>query len=671
MVNDNKSKNILTIEKCMEQVDLIDYYITKNILKIIANKKNYEFIKLNIFLLSINNKNNKNALIILLENGKFKIIKQLVEYDHEILNYKNIHENNLFKLMLSIDFFYDLILNLIEKLERKYIIHLITCKNKYEQNFIDNLIVLLNSNSQFYYLTSSNDIKKNELLNKLLNITHAIYLLDIEKYTLMINKLCKTIKNQNFLIDIFKKIQINNFDIYPDSNLFSCIDYLIFNEYFVVLLYLLDKINYIEFTNIDDNIIFNLCENSKLDNKTKSDIVIQILYKSNIAKFKNNKNQTIFYWLISNYHIDIKIIINFYDFINIYEQDIYGKSLFNLIKNKYNINEIKIIKKTFLPQFIDIKFFEKAYKKINIKNKLIKTDIGVFTSNILHNMLYTIYILNSYQNIIKIPCFDIKSDKIKKYNQLIEISNNEKSLTGYIKLYFSSFTKWMPHLIIWKNKFNYWIDPHLLDYISSNKYVPFIHIKLSIYLINDTSIRHSNVIIIDNINKVVERFEPYGEMIFTNSIDINNMIQTQIAIPLEYKFVFAQPYPGFQSRSDEFAKYNKSYGDPMGFCLAWSFLYIDIKMSLFKNKININPIDFINWYIINKFDKDLKIDTNINKTNKYILFIRFYSRYLDSKKNEIINKFGLEPSLSYLNDLDKDYQSKLINYINNEIDLFS
>ena len=670
MVN-NKSIDILTIDKCMEQIDMTDYYITKNILKIVSNKKNFEFIKSNIFLLSINNKNNKNALIILLENGKYKLIEELIDYNYEILNYKNIHENNLFKLLLSYDYFYDLIFNLIKKLERKYAIQIITCKNKYDLDFVDNLIVLLNSNSQFYYSTLDNDIEKKKLLNKLINIAYSIYLLDADKYTELITKLCKIIQNQNFLLDIFKYFKIDNLDIYPDPNLYLCVDYLIFNEYFDVLVYLLDKINYIEFTNIDDNNIFNLCENSKLDIKTKLKIIIQILHKSNIAKFKNNKNQSIFYWLISNYNIKIKTIVNFVDYINIYEQDIYGKTLFNLIENKYNSNDIIKIKKKFSAQSMDERNFEKTYKKINIKNKLIKSDIGVFTSNIMHNMLYTIYILNSHKNIIKIPNCVFSKKKIKKYNELIEISNNEKSITSYIKLYFNNFTQWIPHLIIWKNKYDYLIDENLQEYIIKNKSVNFIYIKLSVYLMNDTSIRHSNIIIIDNINKIVERFEPYGEMIFTNSVDINNMIQTQIATPLGYEFVFSQPYPGFQSRSDEFAKYNKSYGDPMGFCLAWSFLYIDIKMELFKNNININPIDFINWYIINKFDIDFNIDTNINKTNKYILFIRFYSRYLDMKKNEIIKKFGLDPSQSYQNDLEPDYQMKLIRNVNNELNLFS
>lgn len=667
----SKDNNKLTIAKCMEQVDMTDYYITKNILKIISNKKNFEFLKNNIFLLGLNNKINKNPLIILLEGGKFNQVEKLINYNFEILNFKNIHENNLFKSLLGYDYFYDLILNSIKNLERSFIINILTYTNRLGHNFIDNLIVLLNSNYNYYYENTNTKTNNNKiLLEKLIDIAYNIYSLDAEKYTLIITKLCKIISNQNFLMDILKYFNIDNFDVYPDSNLYLCVDYLVLNEYFEVLLYLLDKINYIEFTNIDDNIIFKLCENPSIDTKIKSDIIIKILNKSNIAKFKNNKNQNILYWLISKYDIDTKIIIKFIDYINIYEQDIYGQTLFDLIENKYDKKNISIIKKYFSKQINNKNIFLQIYSKINIKNKLIKSDIGIFTSNIIHNMIYTIYILDNNQNIIKIPSYDMSNEQISYSSELIEISNNEKSLTGYIKLFFLNFTKFCPYLVVWKNKYNYWIDPNLLSSIQKNKSVNFIYIKLSVYLIDNISVRHSNVILVDNVNKIVERFEPYGEMIFANSVDINNMIQTRIATPLGYKFVFSQPYPGFQSRSDEFAKYNKNYGDPMGFCLAWSFLYIDIKMELFKNKINLNPIDFINWYIINKFDKDFNIDSENNKTNKYILFIRFYAKYLDSKKNQIIKKFGLDPSLSYQNDLDSNYQDKLIQSINNQLELF-
>jgi hypothetical protein len=664
-----KNNIVLTIDICLQHVDMIDYYITKNIIEIITNKKNFEFIKSNIFLLAVNNKNNKNSLIILLENGKYKIVKELIEYDYKILYYKNIYENNLFKLLLNYDYFYDLILDKINNLEKNFIIKIIISNNKYDNNFIDNLIILLNSNSSYYFYKDNNDNKK-ILLNKIINITYNIFLLDSEKYTFIISKLCKSIKDENFLLEILKKFNIENLDIYPDLNLFLCIDYLIINEFFEIFLFILDKINYIEFTNIDDNIIFKLCENNNIDINTKSNIIIKILYKSNITKFKNNKNQNIFYWLINEYNINKKIIMNFIDYINIYEQDIYGKTLFDLITEKFSKPDIKQIKTFFSKQYFNKNEFEKIYKKINIKNKLIKSDIGVFTSNIIHNMLYTIYILNTHENIIKIPYFTLSNENKNYYKEQIEISNNEKSLINYINLFFINFNKWLPHLIIWKNKYNYWIDPNLIDSIKKSKSIDFLYIKLSVYLINNTSIRHSNIIIIDNNKKIVERFEPYGEMIFTNTIDINNMIQTQIANQLGYKFIFVQPYPGFQSRSDEFAKFNKSYGDPMGYCLAWSFLYIDIKMELFKNKIDINPIDFINWYIINKFTNDFKIDNNINKTNKYILFIRYYAKYLDLKKNEIIKKFNLNQNLIYLDDMDLDFQNKIIKNINKELDTF-
>lgn len=661
----NQELNDLTIPICMKQVDMVDYYITKNILKMISNKKNFEFVKSNIFLLSINNLNNKNSLIILLENGKYDIIDKLINHDYNILNYKNIDENNLFKSMLCYNYFYDFIANLISNLEKNFIINIITFQNTDGKNFIDNLITLLNLNDKYYYNNSDDD--KKILLNKLINIAYCIYLLDSEKHTLLITKLSKVIFNQVFLLDIFKKFNIDNFDIFHDDDLLTCIDYLIINEHLEVLLFLLDKVNYIEFTNFYDNIVFKFCENNNINLNIKSNILIQILNKSNIAKLKNNKNQNIFYWLISNYQIDVKTLINFKDYINIYEQDINGKSLFYFIKNKYCTKDLKIIKKTFYNQFIDEKVYFLTYKKINLKKKLIKSDIGIFTSNVVHNMLYTLYILNNNQKIIKIPNHKLTNNDIQKYKELIGISNNE---INYIDIYFSFFNKWLPHLIVWKNKYNYFIDRNLLSSIQENNKIRFIYIKLSLYIKESSSVRHSNVLILDNIEKTVERFEPYGEMIYTSSNDINDLIITQIANPLGYKFIFIQPYPGFQSRSDEYAKFNKSYGDPMGFCLAWSFLYIDIKMELFKNKIKINPIDFINWYIINKFNEDFNIDYNINKTNKYILFIRYYSRYLDLKKNEIIKKFKLDSSIIYQQNLDNNYMLKLVDCINNELNLY-
>ena len=665
-----KKNKTFTIEIFLKQVDLVDFYITKNILNIIKNQKKFEFLKSNIFLLSVINKNNKNALILLLEHGKFNIVEDLINLEPNILDYKNANENNLFKTLLGYEYFYKLILFLIESLERDFVIKLLIGKNTSGMNFIDNLIMLLNTNYEYFYTNNKFDFDKKKLLDILLNITKNIYLLDVEKNTLIITKLCKSIIDDKFLLDILETFKINDLDIYPDSNMLTCIDYLVFNGYTNVLIYLLEKVNYIQFINIDDNMIFKLLSSSKINFELKSEILLKILVKSNISKFKNNKNQNIFYWLIGEYDISADIIINFSEQINIYEQDIYGKTLYDIIINKYSKKDIKLIEKCSSNQLWNKNQFEKVCKKINMTKKLVKSDVGIFTSNIVHNMLYTIYILRAYKKNITIPYYLQSNEYKKKQEEFIDMSNNEKDIIGYLKLVFYNFNTWIPHLILWKNKYNYWFDPNLIDSIkqSKTKGINFVYIKLSVYLLDNTNTRHSNVIIIDNSSKVVERFEPYGEMIFTNSFDINQMIRSHIAVPLGYEFVFVQPYPGFQSRSDEFAKYNKTYGDPMGFCLAWSYLYLDIKLELFNLGSKINPIDFINWYIVNKFSKDFNIDDKSNKTNKYILFIRYYARYLDMEKNKLIKEFNLDPSLSYQADMDIDYHNNIIKNINDELE---
>lgn len=662
----NKQDDILSVKKCLTQVDLVDFYITKNIVKIASNE--FEFLKSHIFLTGITNKNNKNGLIILLEANKYDIVKKLIENNPSILAYKNVYENNLIKTLLAYDYFYDLINDYILNYDRNFMIKILTKTNSQEVNFVDNLVSLINLNST--NITKSNsdlDTYENVLLKKTILMGKNIHLMDCEKQTLIITKLSKVIMDENFLLRIFKYFSMDNFDAYPDKNLLNCIDYLIINGHYECLHYMLDKINHIEFINIDDNFLFKFVQDEGINLELRTNVILKILYKSNIAKFKNNKNQNIFYFLLNQYNIEPNILTNFSDTINLYEQDIYGISLYDILKKKFK--KINNIEKQFKNAKKNFDNFEKINKKMRINKKLIKSDIGIFMSNMTHNMLYTLVILKHSHKFMQIPYHIMTLEQKKNQLELMEMSNNEKSIIGYIRLFFNNYCTWMPHLILWKNKCNYWIDPNLIDSIRTLilKKVKFVYVKLSVYLSGKSDTRHSNVIIIDNVSKIVERFEPYGEMIFTNSTDINLMIKSQIASKLGYEFIFVQPYPGFQSRSDEFAKYNKSYGDPMGFCLAWSFMYIYVKMELFRLGSNINPIDFINWYVINKFSKDFNIDKDENKTNKYILFIRYFAMYLDTEKNKLIKSYGLEPGLSYQTDFEEKYHAKLVENINADL----
>ncbi len=75
------------IKDYLKQVDMIDLYITKNICNIVKNKKEFDYIKSNIFLLGFNNKNRKNSLRVLLDNSDYLVIEELITHNNEILNY--------------------------------------------------------------------------------------------------------------------------------------------------------------------------------------------------------------------------------------------------------------------------------------------------------------------------------------------------------------------------------------------------------------------------------------------------------------------------------------------------------------------------------------------------------------------------------------------------------
>jgi len=132
------------INKYLEQVDLIEYNITKNICKLIKNKNDKKIIYNNIFLLGINNKNNKTSLEILLENNEYDEIIELINYDYKILDYKNKNEINFLTRLLEHDYFYSRINNIINKIEDEFKLKIFTDNNVNKDNFIDKIISIIN-----------------------------------------------------------------------------------------------------------------------------------------------------------------------------------------------------------------------------------------------------------------------------------------------------------------------------------------------------------------------------------------------------------------------------------------------------------------------------------------------------------------------------------------------
>jgi hypothetical protein len=578
-------------DKYLIKVDLIDYYITKNICSLIEKEESYNIIINNPILLSVVNKLNKNSLMILLENKKYEIIKNLIATNNNLLGFKNYNENTLFNILLQHNILYDYINEIILTFNSCIVIELLTSKNKDDETFQNLIIKLLNECVNYNVIE----------YKKIIEIFKSIIKLNNENKILLITIICREIKKNEMTFDILNRIIPLDFEtIYSDEYLLNAIDYLLIKNDINSIELILNRTKKIKFCNFENLFLFNYVENNDFDEKI-TNILLLLIEKSNINKFKNKNNENLLEILINNNKIEIDKL----------------KKYFELFGMKNNIKKIK------------------NNKILNLKEILMKAELNIFLSSPIYNMLYLLHILKKYDNVI-IP-YNIKSqEEIINDNLLLNLSDIDYFLSSYLKIYKNDYNSFTPHLIIWKNKWNYYIDNNLIDFLKTNINKRYVLIKLSIVLLENSDTRHANYLIVDNKKKIIERFEPYGEIEIGNSLELNKMIDNNICKKINYQFCFSQLYPGFQIKSDELNIYNKNIGDPSGYCLAWCYMYIEVKL-IYENSDTAN---IINNYIINKFSKDFnEIDSSMNK---YIYFIRYYSKYLDSNKNKLLKSFGIK-----------------------------
>jgi hypothetical protein len=93
----------------------------------------------------------------------------------------------------------------------------------------------------------------------------------------------------------------------------------------------------------------------------------------------------------------------------------------------------------------------------------------------------------------------------------------------------------------------------------------------------------------------------------------------------------------FQTLSNDGEFENKKLGDPVGYCLAWTFWYIEMRIN--------NPL--YEPYEIVKISIG-KIKDLYNKSlNPFIDFIRDYAFTLNSNKNNLLQKFKISKDKFY------------------------
>jgi hypothetical protein len=289
-----------------------------------------------------------------------------------------------------------------------------------------------------------------------------------------------------------------------------------------------------------------------------------------------------------------------------------------------------------------------------------KSNNGLFNSDIIHNMMYFIYILRKY-NLSSIPLYKNNEDRMKRVNlilaklsyQNIPYDSFYMGLRELLMIGYDIFPELMPSVILWKSRDLNWIDPDfdlcIKNIMKSDK--RFIIVKVSHFPRPDSL--HANVIIYDKDDSSYRRFEPYGYISTDDEMYLDKLVMDSILKVRKNKITYYKPGDflengKFQSISNDSSLDVRKLGDPLGYCLAWCLWYIELKLN--------NPGMKEKELIQKAADKILEI--YCESTTPYIDFIRDYGRKLNDEKDKLFEEFNIDRenfyNISYnTSDLDK------------------
>lgn len=604
----NKKKwNIENINKPIYEKNYFIHYISFN-----GDEKIYSKYKNYIDLYKINNSGDTGAHIAA-KLGYIKLLKEMIQKNPEILNKKNNKKNTILNILST----NNNLLNYIFKNYKKYITTINNKNNKGNTLLLSNIISQNENNIKLLIKNGANinypkkippiilATLKNDLnMVKILKDNGAdINIKDKYYKTAFITSIIK--KNK----EITKYLLDNNVDYNYTGGEgdYNPVTIALINKDIDILNILLSKdINLNQqnrFLETPAHILFKLLYN-KSYKKITYDIRKKILENTHNLNKQNIKGNTILHYLFKN------------DNWKKYKKILSNKKLEVSLKNKKNITPLSLIKnKKEIQKFILKNNFDK--KNLTEKNnlKIIEykySNLNKFNPTIIFNIIYTLILLKKHKT-LDIPLGNIKK-KIKSKN-----INNILSIYNVIE------PKLLSYIFVWKDINNYYIPNKL----KINKNKKFIFMRLSL-IISDT-LNHANVLIYDVDRNIIERFDPYGDVPYVSN-DLDKTLEEKFKklINKNIKYISPKDYinkVSFQIVSNENNNENKKFGDPEGYCMAWSYWYIETRI---LNK---------------KIDSLTLVDRLINKLNKmnisFIEFIRNYANNLDELKNKFLIKAGI------------------------------
>ena len=616
------------------------------------------------FLTLLNNDNESIANILY---NNFDIVKFMCTFKKNLIIDDNYNNNIVTKNIDDTNKLNDnnyKIIKLLLKLQLEYI----------EENQTSFLCYAINQNKQHVaklLIEKGYDINKKDkafltpLIYSIINKQNDIFSLLLDKNVIIDytgaegddNPMIHAIKNNNeYVIDSLLK---HNFNVTKyDRNIDTPLHYALLNKNLSIET--MTKLIYYSDLNIQNvyglTPLHLLCKNYDLNNYShvlldkKMDIFI---------KDRSNKRPIDY---LNGHTINIFVNLAVKNYAKQLTDDSHSHILGNIIKCRNNNKTNECMNELKKYMFATERSIPISQDKLNLKIKFVngqQVNHGLFNADAFHNMIYTIIILQKYKNICVPFQYFIEDKRIN-----FKLSNNnlykfasDKMIYDLSNIYNNYFHEIHPYLLIWKNKYVNYVHKDfkfLMKKCLESSKIRFIFIKLT--LIPSANGTHANILVYDKIKNVLERFEPYGIIPYIDSDNLDLFIE-KIGIECINKDIkYIKPQDMFLSLgpqviSDD-SNYNiKKLGDPNGYCLAWTFWFLEMRIN--------NP-DITSKEIMENNIGDI-IKSNSIKTNKlFINFIRNYAADLDKAKNKFMLNANIDINSIYDLNLGNDNLEKLM-----------
>ena len=308
------------------------------------------------------------------------------------------------------------------------------------------------------------------------------------------------------------------------------------------------------------------------------------------------------------------------NYINIWASNQEGISVLDIWYKSTKFNELIDIWYKNIPRKLKIKkkYDYKYLSNFKIENEIALPDYNrnynnIYSAYIDNLIIYIVYIIKKLQSKIFIP---LKANEIK-----FNVSKADSESAKIIKYRLNA----KEQLSIRLNNF--------IEYHDDNTFffpkLPQKFSKISFYILSiiGHNSNHTNIVIIDTYNKIVERFDPEGYFQIDEKMDklLKRKFLKHIQLR-DYEYIPGKDYQQIQNTNlyqlIEVALNDERPGDPIGFCSAWCLWYFELRV---KNK-NVHP----NQIYEDSLNKIFELKFSIRD------YIRSYSLVLVKYKNTFI-----------------------------------